>query len=345
MLGYTKDKMESGSKIQQRSNSTKGVLLKIVISLSLFIWMVDRGLINLGDLKVFFGNASLVLSAFLFWLVGPIVLSAIRWKIILKNAGFLISGSGAIRLQLIGVFFSSALPGSLGGDVMKSYFIVKQNKDASTTLALFSILFDRIVGMFGLFLIGGIALALNPSLILNNASLLVVGAFVVGYLGCFVLLIVAMRYAYLRWKNSETQGKGLLAVVKRTILRFSIFASSMRNLMFSIILSFFAQLLSFVFFYYLYISIQHHPMWYSISDVAAIFPLGMMTTTLPISPGGLGVGHFAFSQLFDLAHLSGGATIFNAYFISQLLLNLLGVFSYITITSRDQRRQVGIANA
>jgi hypothetical protein len=62
---------------------------------------------------------------------------------------------------------------------------------------------------------------------------------------------------------------------------------------------------------------------------SAIFPLGVMTTALPLAPGGLGVGHVAFDKLFSLVGMSGGANVFNVMVLVQLALNLTGFVPYL----------------
>ena len=53
---------------------------------------------------------------------------------------------------------------------------------------------------------------------------------------------------------------------------------------------------------------------------------------MPLSPGGLGIGHLVFERLFSLIGVaSGGANVFNVVFFGQLSLNLLGFFPYILL--------------
>jgi uncharacterized membrane protein YbhN (UPF0104 family) len=40
--------------------------------------------------------------------------------------------------------------------------------------------------------------------------------------------------------------------------------------------------------------------------MAVLIPLGLLANTLPVTPGGLGVGEVAFSRLFYLAGFAGG---------------------------------------
>jgi uncharacterized membrane protein YbhN (UPF0104 family) len=64
-------------------------------------------------------------------------------------------------------------------------------------------------------------------------------------------------------------------------------------------------------------------------DVSVIYPIGMLTSILPLAPGGIGVGHAAFASLFALFGVSGGADVFNAFIVGQMVPNLLGVIPYL----------------
>ena len=72
------------------------------------------------------------------------------------------------------------------------------------------------------------------------------------------------------------------------------------------------------------------------SAVATVFPLGLLTLVLPISPSGLGVGHVAFKRLFEAIGLTGGATVFNVYLLGQITPCLLGVFSFLSLKRRGE---------
>lgn len=60
-----------------------------------------------------------------------------------------------------------------------------------------------------------------------------------------------------------------------------------------------------------------------------LVPVGLITTAIPVAPGGLGVGHVAFQELFKLAGSNHGAEIFTLYVMLQISVNLSGVFFYL----------------
>ena len=88
---------------------------------------------------------------------------------------------------------------------------------------------------------------------------------------------------------------------------------------------------------YVYVAILTNPGQVSdLMGLVAITPLALMITTLPISPGGLGVGHLAFAQLYLTVGIDNGADVFNTVFIGTICMNLLGLIPYLTQRSDFQ---------
>jgi glycosyltransferase 2 family protein len=56
-------------------------------------------------------------------------------------------------ITFISFFFGVFLPGSLGSDALKLYYIVHERKDAHTS-AVLSVLGDRVIGLLGLLILG-----------------------------------------------------------------------------------------------------------------------------------------------------------------------------------------------
>ena len=75
-------------------------------------------------------------------------------------------------------------------------------------------------------------------------------------------------------------------------------------------------------------------------EIAAIFPIGILTTALPIAPAGLGIGHVAFDRLYALIGQENGANIFNIYFVSMVAFNLLGSLSYLSIKTKPTNETI-----
>src|SRR5258705_11736162 len=65
------------------------------------------------------------------------IAAAIRWQILLRVQGIRLSFFRLIALFLIGMFFHQFLPGGTGGDIIKSYLLLKEtaNHKAGALLA------------------------------------------------------------------------------------------------------------------------------------------------------------------------------------------------------------------
>jgi len=74
--------------------------------------------------------------------------AAIRWRILLQVQNIRLSFSRISGLFLIGMFYNQFLPGGTGGDIIKSYLLLKEtDKKAGGLLA---VVFDRLIGLVAL---------------------------------------------------------------------------------------------------------------------------------------------------------------------------------------------------
>jgi hypothetical protein len=70
--------------------------------------------------------------------------------------------------------------------------------------------------------------------------------------------------------------------------------------------------------------------------MATVVPIGLLSLLLPISPAGMGVGHYAFDELFKAIGIVGGATIFNVFALGQNTPCLFGVIPFLTLKKRGE---------
>ena len=102
---------------------------------------------------------------------------AIRWQIILRHFGVNRSISCLWRFTMIGAFFNQFLPTGMGGDIFRIGYV--RVSSVSLLIAVNSVVIDRIIGFFGLFIlfVFGVpyllVMALSGSLL--NSLLILVG--------------------------------------------------------------------------------------------------------------------------------------------------------------------------
>src|SRR5437762_2474551 len=77
------------------------------------------------------------------------IAAAFRWHVLLKVQGIHLSFARLCGLFLIGMFYNQFLPGGTGGDIMKSYYLLKETPDKKAG-ALLAVVFDRFIGLVAL---------------------------------------------------------------------------------------------------------------------------------------------------------------------------------------------------
>src|SRR5262245_58071616 len=80
-----------------------------------------------------------------------LVLQLYRWYLLVRALDLPFSVRNAYRLGLVGVFYNTFFPGSVGGDLIKAYFIAKAHPERKTK-AVATVIIDRAMGLFGLIL-------------------------------------------------------------------------------------------------------------------------------------------------------------------------------------------------
>ncbi|MFL6514192.1 MAG: lysylphosphatidylglycerol synthase transmembrane domain-containing protein [Chthoniobacterales bacterium] len=74
--------------------------------------------------------------------------AAVRWQILLRVQKINLSLSRVSGLFLIGMFYNQFLPGGTGGDIVKSYLLLKETDKKAG--ALLAVVFDRLIGLVAL---------------------------------------------------------------------------------------------------------------------------------------------------------------------------------------------------
>ncbi len=75
--------------------------------------------------------------------------AAFRWHVLLKVQNIRLSIPRLTGLFFIGLFYNQFLPGGTGGDIIKSYYLLKETPDKKAG-ALLAVVFDRFIGLVAL---------------------------------------------------------------------------------------------------------------------------------------------------------------------------------------------------
>src|SRR5438067_4237931 len=90
-------------------------------------------------------------------LTASLLISFVRWHLLVRAQDLPFALPNALRLGLVGFFFSTFLPGSVGGDIVKAAALARQQ--SRRTVAVATVIMDRVIALWGLFwfmaLVGG----------------------------------------------------------------------------------------------------------------------------------------------------------------------------------------------
>ncbi len=181
--------------MNKRSHRTLFVLFQIFVSAALLFFLLRQ--VDVERLVAIWGS---VRQPFL-WLalalqLGGLLISALKWWLLLRASGQPMPYLWTVRIYLIGQFFSNFLPTQIGGDAVRVFYLTR--RIGRPALALASVFVERITGFLALTLIGAVALSLSADRLNSAPQLLLV------VIGCLLAaaggLVVALAAPWgVRW--------------------------------------------------------------------------------------------------------------------------------------------------
>jgi hypothetical protein len=301
------------------------VALKIGVASILIGWLLYSGTVDFAALRVFL-DRPLLPAVSLAVLAFNVVIGAMRWRLLLSTLDVRITAGRALQLHTTAAFFNVAVPGGIGGDIVKAIYVARDELPAKRPNVYLITFADRLLGVGSMLLVGAImVIARGPAAWdgqLRQVSLIVTSLAVLSIVAPIVLLVLARRAS----SGARHGIIGRLVEVTRHI------ASQPIAILKATAMAVAGHAAGIVLFTTLAAAISTQDV--SLFSVATVYPLGLLTIVLPISMAGIGVGHIAFERLFTLIGLSGGANVFNLYFIGQTAPCLLGVIPYLALRRR-----------
>ena len=276
---------------------------------------------------------------------GVEVLATVRWQMLLRIQGIMLGWLRTLGIVMIGLFFNMFLPGLIGGDVMRLYFVF-QCVPGRKTGATPSVVMDRLFGLFSIVFLGGVSLALRFGWFKLSGATLDIAYLALGLLAGGAVLMLFLFAAI---------GFGLLRKLpRRTPFRKSIIESGDALILYRdhrvvMAVAFFITIVSHIAYYLSYYcaaqSLHAAGRVAGLADMLSIMPLVNTVTSIPISFGGAGVRETLFQELLgNLAHVPKAIAAFSASlgFAIQASWGLLGAAIYLfarKIRSRGTLRE------
>lgn len=254
-----------------------------------------------------------------------LLLDTFRFLLILRIWEIRLNILQVLKLNWIGLFFNNVLPGSVGGDLMKSYYLYKMGYRFVN--ALFLSFLDRACGLYGLlinYIIGFYPIYKHSKAVFYSAFL--VYLFI---LFCTVLIIF----------NSSFQKLFLNIVGKIPLIsnfKDSIFIPFIDNLknpckFLPPVLISVATHIFLITAFYIGSSFWHTEQSHKLINFFSIVPIGFIITAIPISISGWGTGEAGFGFIYKIFGypFEVGVAVSILYKFTLLILSIPGLILWI----------------
>jgi len=302
---------------------------KLCVATGLLGWLFGSGRLDF----------SVLLHARSYWLLaaaGLVLLASLlvvvwRWLWLIRIQGLSVPTMTAIRFTWLGLFANMFLPGAAGGDLAKAYVACRHQPSAKTR-AVSTVFIDRVFGLHSILFISSVAgvCILSTGCGPRQASVAWFG------LACFTVASAAL--VLLLWKPSSGLVLRLLPGRFRVAVADSLgrYRRAWGRLLAVWLYSGLCSVLAILSYVCVAAALGTRP---TVAQALAL-PLIITAMCLPISPGGLGVGEAAASQLFAEFGMANGGLIVLIVRLNTMLFSIPGAATLLG-QARNTGRPVG----
>ena len=297
------------------------LFIKILFVFICFYYLLNNNFVDFSNLIPFlFKDLKILIILFSFTLV-TILLAGTRWYLILKSLNFEIEFKRVLEIVYIGTFFNNLLIGGYGGDAMRIYYIFKASEEKKILLSL-SVFVDRLIGFAGLVLIGIFFLLQILdideiyNLLKNNVNIVYFSILII-----FIVLFISIFINFAIFKKTrDIINKFITYLFEKKKIFFICLAISI--LLFGIVnLSVFL------------ISDSIFNFQIDLKEIFVSNSVTVVMNSLPITPGGVGIGELSFikmNNLFvDSSMLIGLANVIIFFRIINFIVSLPAIIFYV----------------
>lgn len=313
----------------------KPIVFALKIALVIFIlwFLMHSSQLQLGLLLSVFKNPFLTAVAILFFFL-MVIVCAWRWYRLNLAQGICFSFKRTLMPTYLGIAFNNLLPGTVGGDFVRLFYLFKKFPNYKSGAAL-SIFFDRLTGLMGIFILASIVALFQMNIFSQNKTLfyffwvcfaICLGALLV----FFVSMLLPERVGLSAWLTERFSRHTFLAPVITFMEAIRKYRQSKLIILECLAASLLIQLMMVV-VVLLINRILGLPMM-PVADFAIALCVTQLVNLIPLAPGGIGLGEVAFANillLFNPTAVVGYATVFLVYRLLGLVSYLPGLLFYL----------------
>ncbi len=306
---------ENFQKLANAGNIQKIFINFLIIFLIIFL-LFKFNVVEINSIYIILEKPIMLLLLFFLFFITFMMLT-FRWKMFLEVQGIKYKFTFLLKIVCFGFFFNTILPGSVSGDLFRTLFIFNKSPNEKTA-ALSSIVFDRIIGVIGLFALSSLIIAANYRMISENDSLLYLSSIILSSFAAILIIGLFLLKSSNRLLKTDfiiqnKEKNRFYRYLYKILNVFSKYNSNTTTVAYCLgiaVLIHFVNLCIFLCVAYLIFKDNFSLINYSIS-----MTYSLMINVLPITPGGIGLGEGSFDQICKLLfnnyqHIDFGSIFF-----------------------------------
>jgi uncharacterized protein (TIRG00374 family) len=253
----------------------------------------------------------------------PLFVMAIRLQFLLFAAGVRVSFFTLLRLHYLGFFFNSFMPGGAGGDIVKAVYLMRHSaeKEAAATM----IFVDRLVGLVGLLLLGGVVVLFAGDNIEGVGAQIGAVALVIGAGG--IVFFSAWFRRLIRYDAiiARLPRAAILKKVDGALLALRDRKAALAG---ALALTIALQLMEVAGLWLAGGALGMHRA--KFTHYLAFIPLGFLANAIPISFGGIGLMEGAYLKLFHDAGVATATQGFMLGVVTRMIILAWGLLGAVS---------------
>lgn len=311
--------------------------LRFAIGIGLLIYLTKSGVIDLAIFRKLFRSWPVSLAAIA--LIGvDVLMMSLRLSWLLEPHRLHLPLGKSLQLTFVSFFFTTFLPGSSGGILAKVFYAARENEGRRVEIAAV-VIFDRAIGLLSLLLLSLVFVPVFWHLVWSVAELrflaLTAALLTIGLVGGVTVILLDQSWAH-RLLRRVLEWLPWKELPRRTIDAISFYRGSPGTLLASLGVSLLANFSVICVAALALFALA--PQSFA-SRVFLVAPMGYIANNIPLTPGGLGIGEEAFSALFRLTGLGGGADALLCWRIWSLPASAVGLVCYLRGLGRSVQRR------
>lgn len=304
---------------------------KILLTVIIFWLLAHNAQLKLGLFYTIFEKPFSTLTIILLCYL-MVILHTWRWYRLNLVQGIDLSFFRTLLPTYLGIAFNTVLPGSVGGDFVRLYYVLKKFPQQKSN-AVLAILIDRVVGLMGIFVIACLLAPYYLDVFRQNTTLyyLLLVCVSVCVAGAILFLALALllseKIGVVNWLVRKCHSLPWLKPLTALIQAVQIYRNAKLVILESMSVSILTQLLLLVVVVMLSNMMGLPKL--SLLDYMLALVIGQVANLIPLTPGGVGIGEAAFANIILVLHpgmTAAYATIFFALRLLSTLAYLPGVF-------------------